>query len=293
MAEQGTAISEADWNAALAERDTPSTETAPTTEPPQTEQSAQPSTETTAQAATSQEAAPEAKPALDPEIQAKLAKFDEMAALFPQMVNELKATQGRVGKMQSDWDKARASAEQPSQTQIAAAAKDPEKWAELKKDFPEWGDAITEYVDSKLAALAGGKGPSAEEIEQLVAQRTTGAVTELERAFNEKLVTLRHPGWKDEVKTDAFKAWFDVQDEGTKRLAASTDGLDAVRMMDLYVESKKKPAASVKDERQARLAAAATPARPAQAGATTKSFDEMSPEEQWNYLARQRDQAAS
>src|SRR5574343_260251 len=58
----------------------------------------------------------------------------------------------------------------PTQTQITAAAKDPEKWAALKSDFPEWGEGISEYVEARLGQLTGS-GLSAEQIEQLVAQR--------------------------------------------------------------------------------------------------------------------------
>lgn len=295
MAVEGNTISEADWNAALTERESQTQNSPPVETPPnepkvEEQQPVEQASEQTPAAETTTEPA---TPALDPALQAKLAEFDKMAALFPQLVNELNAAKGRIGKMQSDWDKARAAAEQPSQTQIAAAAKDPERWAELKKDFPEWGDAITDFVDSRLGSVAGGKGPTAEEIEQLVAQRTAGATAQLEAAFNEKLVTMRHPGWKDTVKTDDFKTWFEAQDAATKALAESTDGLDAIRMLDLFVEAKKKPVTAVREERQSRLAAAATPARPAQAGSVTKSFDEMTPQEQWNHLAAQREKQGS
>lgn len=289
MADQ--VITEEDWNAALQEGAEQPPEVIEET-PPATPEASAEQREAPSEGAEEQ---PDPYANLSPEVRAKLQRFDEIAATQAALVNELKEARGRIGALQSQWDKARQQATAaPSQTQVAAAAKDPEKWESLKKDFPEWGDAISEFVETRLGSLTGAaKGPSQEEIEQLVAQRTEATTAEIEKRFNETLVTVRHPTWKNDVKTDEFGKWFAGQPSELRALANSKDGADAIRVLDLFYADKAKPATVVKDERKHRQAAAAGAHRPAASGVTAKRVEDMSPQELWNYEARRRTQAAA
>lgn len=278
-------IQQSDWDAIASERETPGG-APPATTPPGNE----PQVIDNAPVAEKKDEAVDPYAGLHPEIQAKLKQFDTLAATLPTLTNELKEAKGRIGALQSGWDKLqRQAAEQPSQNQIAAAARDPEKWAALKSDFPEWGEGISEYVESRIGQLAGS-GLSAEQIEQMVAARAGEQTAQLEKTFNERLVAFKHPRWKDEVKTPDFGAWYAVQDAATQALANSTDPMDAIAMLDRYAEHKAKPVAQVRNTRQQRLEQAVTTTKPGQAP-VTKSFDEMSPEEQWAYLAERREKA--
>lgn len=230
---------------------------------------------------------------LHPDIRAKLERFDQLAASLSTLPTQLKEATGRVAKLQSEWDKSRqqAAADAPNRTQIAAAAKDPEKWGALKKDFPEWGDAISEFVESRLGGVAP-KGVSSEELEQLVAQRTESVTTELTRKFNEDLVTVAHRNWKADIKTEDFAAWSRVQAPEIQALAGSKDPFDAIRMLDLYAEHKKRPVEQVQANRQAKLAAAVT-TKPNSGVVATKSVDDMTPAELWDHEAKQREKRAA
>jgi hypothetical protein len=214
-----------------------------------------------------------------------------MAASQQQLVNELKEAKGRIGALQSEFAKARQAqpAEQPTQKQIAAAQVDPEKWAALKQDFPEWGEGITAYVEARLGQL-GGAGLTSEQVEQLVSQRTEATNAQLEKKFNEALVSVKHKDWRKDVNTPEFANWFQVQTPEVQVLASSKDGFDAIDMLDRFHADKVKPAADVKQERQNKLAAAVT-AKPGAAAKVTKTFDDMSPAEQWEYLAKERERS--
>lgn len=279
-------ISEEDWNAVIAEREAPVENQAPA-EPPQ-EPTPEPTPEPQTEPTPAEGAEP--KPALDPEIQAKLQRLDEVVAALPHLVNELREAKGRIGALQSRLDKAQV--EQPSQKQVAAAVKDPEKWESLKKDFPEWGEAIAEFVESKLGgAPASTAGPTAEQIEHLVAQRAEATTAAAVRQLNEKLVAVKYRDWKDMVRKPEFIQWYQQQPNEIKALAGSEDGLDAIAMLDKYVDDTKTlaPAVQEADERRQRLAAAASSGKPGPAGVVSKKFEDMTPQEQWDYMARQRE----
>ena len=168
---------------------------------------------------------------------------------------------------------------------------DPEKWAALKQDFPEWGEGITAYVESRLGQL-GGTGLSSEQVEQLVAQRTEATTAQLERKFNEALVAVKHKNWRQDVNTPEFASWFAVQGADVQALANSSNGFDAIDMLDRFHADKAKPVADVQSERKQKLAAAVT-TKPGSAGKVTKTFEEMSAAEQWEYMAKERDRSAA
>lgn len=285
MADQALADAVAEWNSVTAEREGNATPETPPEQKPETV------------AETIPEPAAEPKPidpyeGLHPEVRAKLERFDQMAGAQQQLINELKEAKGRIGALQSEFAKSRQAkpAEQPSQTQIAAAQADPEKWSALKQDFPEWGEGITAYVEARLGQL-GGTGLSPEQVEQLVAQRTEASTAQLEKKFNEALVGVKHKSWRQDVNTPEFAAWYQVQSPDVQALANSPNGFDAIEMLDRYHADKAKPVTDVKQDRQNKLQAAVT-AKPGQAK-VTKTFDDMTPAEQWEYMARERERSAA
>ncbi len=280
MADQALDQALAEWNAVAEERDAPPEKTPELI----AEEVAQ------APAGESQEQKlVDPYEGLHPDVRARLERFDQMAASQQQLVNELKEAKGRIGALQSEFAKARQAqpAEQPTQKQIAAAQVDPEKWAALKQDFPEWGEGITAYVEARLGQL-GGAGLTSEQIEQIVSQRTEATNAQLEKKFNEALVSVKHKEWRKDVNTPEFANWFQVQSPEVQALASSKDGFDAIDMLDRFHTDRVKPAADVKQERQNKLAAAVT-AKPGAAAKVTKTFDDMSLAEQWEYLARERE----
>lgn len=285
MADQALDQALADWNAIQQEREGGS---APPETPPETP------LETVSEVAPAGQAQ-EQKPVdpyegLHPDVRAKLERFDQMATSQQQLINELKEAKGRIGALQSEFAKARQAqpAEQPTQRQIAAAQTDPEKWAALKQDFPEWGEGITAYVESRLNQL-GGVGLTPEQVEQLVAQRTEATTSQLEKKFNEALVSVKHRNWRADVNTEEFANWFKVQAPDVQALANSANGFDAIDMLDRFQADKTRPAADVKQDRQNRLQAAVT-TKPGPAK-VTKTFDDMTPAEQWEYMAKERDRS--
>lgn len=273
-------FSQEDWDAVQQEREG----SAPPVQSALPEASPQTSPQEQAPAAQAEQAA-DPYEGLHPEIRQRLTRLDELTAAMPSLVNDLKAAKGRVAYLQSEWDKVRQNGQAggPSAAQIATAAKDPDSWARLKSDFPEWGEGIQAFVDHRLGQLSGA-GFSQEQVEQLVAQRTDEARRELGETFLE----FQFKGWKDEVKTPEFELWFRAQPADVQALAASANPADAARMLGSYREHKAKPVASVEQTRQQRLSQAATVVQGARPG-PVKSFEEMTPEEQWNYLAAQRE----
>lgn len=223
----------------------------------------------------------------------KLAQIDELAQANAQLLQHVRSAEGRVAAMQREFQQARQAATQvapqdaPSQGQMAAAAKNPQKWEQLKEDFPEWASAMEEYVAAKLGAVQQRGGLTPEVIEGYVQQQVAQTKQEMTRLVEEARIDGKYENWRDTVKTPEFAAWYSVQSPETKALAGSPRARDAIAMLDLYEKARVRPASDVRQERSQRLAAAAT-TRPGQTP-PPKTVDDMSPEELWNYEARKRD----
>lgn len=232
---------------------------------------------------------------LPPEVVAALAKIPQLEQANAQLLHHVKTAEGRVAAMQREFQQARQAAttvapqDAPSQERMAAAAKNPEKWEQLKQDFPEWAGAMEEYVAAKLGSVQPqAPGLTPEQVQELVQTQVTQTKAEMARALEEARIEGKHENWKQEIKTPEFGAWFLAQAPEVRALADSPSARDAIRMLDLYEKAKTKPAAEVRQERSQRLAAAAT-TRPGQTP-PPKTLDDMSPQELWNYEARQREQ---
>jgi len=225
---------------------------------------------------------------LSPTVRAKLAQIDDLAQANAQLLHHVKTTEGRVAAMQREAQQARQAATQeaPTQTAIVSAVKNPEKWEQLKQDFPEWAGAMEEYVGSKLSDMQ----PSvrATDIVEYVQQQLATERETMKVALEEARVEGKYENWRDTVNTSDFAAWYALQPNEIKNLADSPAARDAIRMLDLFHVAKAKPASEIRQERGARLAAAAT-TRPGQTP-PPKTMDDMSPEELWNYEAKKREE---
>lgn len=246
----------------------------------------------------SEETPPDPLAGLPEGVKAKLAKLDELEQLVLRQSNDMKSAIGRVAAFQRELDVAKAAANAagkaaPTQAQVEAAAKSPEKWEAMKADFPDWGEAIDELLNHRLAGLQPPSAPAFDpaQVESLVAQRVEATKASLQGELEAYKVELKHGDWRGTVNTPEFKAWFDAQDATTKLLADSSKGADAIRLLDKFEEARKKPVAAVQQERTSRLAQAAT----VKPGHTPppKSEEDMTPEELWEHLAKQRLRASA
>ena len=226
---------------------------------------------------------------LSPAVRAKLAQIDDLAQANAQLLHHVKTTEGRVAAMQREAQQARQAAmqEAPTQTAIASAAKNPEKWEQLKQDFPEWAGAMEEYVASKLGVSSQQQSLSPEAVAQFVQQEVANTKAEMGRLMEEARIEGKYENWRDTINTTEFAQWFAVQTPDTRALADSPAAKDAIKMLDLFSTAQTRSAGDIKQERGARLAAAAT----TRTGQTPppKTLGDMSPAELWNYEAKKRE----
>lgn len=245
------------------------------------------------------EAPQQAEPAdplagLPEEVKAALAKINQLEQANAQLLHHVKTAEGRVAAMQREFQQARQAAttvapeQAPTQGQMAAAVKNPEKWEQLKQDFPEWAGAMEEKLAAELSRFKPQQaGLTPEQVAGYVQQQVAQTKAEMTRTIEEARIEGKYENWRETVNTPEFMAWFAQQPQDVRSLADSTAARDAIRMLDMFQQAKVRPAAEVKQERGARLAAAAT-VRPGQTP-PPKTMDDLSPEELWNYEAKRRE----
>lgn len=231
-------------------------------------------------------------------VKAKLAEIDAIKDANAQLLHHVRSAEGRVAAMQREFEQARvaqqqvAPSEAPSQQAIARAAANPEKWEQLKSDFPEWAEAMEGYVGAQLASLQVPQGLRPEEVAIFVRQQVDASKAEMGRLLEEAKIEGKYEDWRDIVNTSDFASWYAVQKPEIKALAESNNARDAIKMLDMFNDAKARPAEAIRQERGARLAAAAAPTRGASAP-PPKSLDSMTPAELWEYEATKRQRELS
>lgn len=232
--------------------------------------------------ATQQSAAP--APSTDDANRAYLDKIAGLETIVQQLSGRLRNAEGHIGGLSSQLKQQvmaaqavqRQGGEAPSASEIRKAQADPEAFNRLKEDYPEFAAALAPALDQMLESRLReemAKLPRTEQSQVDVAQLTESIRSEL-------MVEVSHPGWKKDVKTPEFLGWLQRSPREMQMLAASADPDDAKRLLDLYKESRKKPATTQTAGIQA---AAALPTGRA-SGIRQKSVDDMTPKEYWAYL---------
>ena len=153
---------------------------------------------------------------LPPEL---LARIDSLHKANEDLKNHVRAAEGRVAAWQREREEQKLAA--PTQNELVKATANPEKWEQLKQDFPEWAEAMEEYVSAKVGSSA--QGVPTDQLNQL-----------LEYGYEEftaqKLIT--------DTSFEQFKQW--VKHHGGTAIQGSTKYESIARLWNrLYGYEKK------------------------------------------------------
>jgi hypothetical protein len=226
-----------------------------------------------------EEAAPTAEQAL-------LDKINGLESMLGQVTSRLRNAEGHIGGLGSQMKQQLQTAQQvaakggdaPTAGEIRSAQQTPEAMKNLKRDYPEFADAMESALNERLSALEMHQRQAAQ---PQPAQQPGIGREDIARLRSEVSVEIRHPGWQERVQTPEFSGWLQRQPREVQMLAASESPQDAVRLLDLHTGA----ASAATSQRTQRLsAAAAIPAGRSGSSARAKDTDDMTPQEYWRYL---------
>lgn len=198
-----------------------------------------------------------------------------------ELTNLVKSTVGRVGSLQSELSKLHnVAAHAPTQAQQRAAAGNPERWAKLKEEFPEWGEAIEEFVMSRAVP---GTEDILKSVQQIADERVTAATIRTAKA----IASIAEPDWESVVESDEFDTWLRKQPaEYVSAAAEASAAWDAPRVVAIVRDFKKQKQSqrATNSTSQSRLAAAEVPTG---STASRRRTEELDGKAYWDELARQ------
>lgn len=223
----------------------------------------------------------EGAPAQASEQQVLLDKIAGLESMLTQVTHRLRNAEGHIGGLGSQLKQQLQTAQQvsakggdaPSAGEIRAAQTSAKAMESLKRDYPEFAEAMEAALNEQMQALR--------ESFPKVQQQPTVTPDEIARLRSEMAVEVRHPGWQERVRTPEFMGWIQRQPREVQMLAASESPQDAVRLLDLHSEAIK----SASSQRTQRLSsAAAIPSGRAGGNVRAKAVEDMTPQEYWAYL---------
>lgn len=218
--------------------------------------------------------------------QALMDKIAGLESMLTQVTQRLRNAEGHIGGLGSQLKQQLQTAQQvtakggdaPSASEIREAQSSPAKMDALKKDYPEFAEAMESALNERLAALE----QQLKQVQQPAQPQQPGVgQAEIARLRAEMAVEVRHPGWQDRVQTPEFVGWLQRQPREVQLLAASDSPQDAVRLLDLHADATK---AATSQRTQRLSAAAAIPSGRSGGNVRSKPVEDMTPQEYWAYL---------
>lgn len=217
---------------------------------------------------------------------------DEVAGLksmLSQLTSRLRNAEGHIGGLNSavkqQIEAARTAKESgasaPTVGEIQTAQASPQAMADLERDYPEFAKALKPALEASLAAQRSEfekRIPQSQDQQDVVIDVVTKQELEAFRA--EQRVEAKHQGWQQRVAQPEFQGWLSQAPREVRMLAGSNDPEDAIRLLDLHEEARKKTPAP----QNQRITSAAAMPTGQRSAVRTKNVDDMSPQEYWSYL---------
>lgn len=209
-------------------------------------------------------------------------KIAGLETMLTQVTQRLRNAEGHIGGLGSQLKQQQQLAAQvtarggdaPTAGEIREAQTNPRAMESLKRDYPEFAEAMEAALYEQMQALRASMPQPQQQMPGVTPE-------EIARLRSEMAVEIRHPGWQDRVRTPEFMGWMQRQPREVQMLAASESPQDAVRLLDLHNEAMK----SVSSQRTQRLSsAAAIPSGRSGGNVRQKAVEDMSPDEYWRYL---------
>jgi hypothetical protein len=212
-------------------------------------------------------------------------KIAGLESMLNQVTQRLRNAEGHIGglgsqlkqQLQAAQQVAKTGGEAPTAKEIREAQANPEAMENLKRDYPEFANAMESALNERLSAME----QRLQQAQPQAPQQPGIRPEDIQRMKAELQVEVRHPGWLDRVKTPEFVGWLQRQPREVQMLAASDSPQDAIRLLDLHGDAAK----TATSQRTQRLsAAAAIPSGRAGSNTRGKAVEDMTPQEYWRYL---------
>ena len=209
------------------------------------------------------------------DLKTEIASLKERIASFQTLEERLKQTERRIGGITNELSAAKKG---PTQEEIEAAAKDEKEWESFKEEWPEHA-ARFEALESRLAK----KFAAPDEVNKIREQLETDfnqRLTKSQIDFEARLVSIKHRGWQEMVKTPEFTEWAKTAPADLQEKMQSPKAEDAIDVFDAFKAKQQPP----KQDKTRRLEQAVLPGK--QNATRQKTVDDMTPTEQRAYFIR-------
>lgn len=192
------------------------------------------------------------------EFKTLLAKAQRVDELEAQIKGNQDKVFGKFGEIQRLINEMKAA---PAGQQIKITG---EKLKRLSKEFPEMAEMLAEDLGELSMTPAQSTFDPSE-----IRQEFTRKQEESARDYEQKLLTIKHPEWKDTTKSEDFALWKGTLPANVKeQLENSWDSTFISQSLTAFSGWQSKSVKSTKERNDKRLAAAVTPSGTPNAGPT-------------------------
>ncbi|MCK5606905.1 hypothetical protein KAR91_33695 [Candidatus Pacearchaeota archaeon] len=166
----------------------------------------------------------------EPELKVILAKANEFDSLKEAVGGESRKIFGKIGELNK---KIASLTDQKAGSKVTL-----ESLKNLQADYPDLAKALAKDLESlTLGAQAASNGMGEEDINKIVESRVAGATDALSITFEKKLISIKHPDWKEVRGSDDCSLWKStLTPEAKTKFEQSNDGLFISSQLDVFDE---------------------------------------------------------
>ncbi|TFH51257.1 MAG: hypothetical protein E4H01_00710 [Lysobacterales bacterium] len=192
----------------------------------------------------------------EPKVEAKKVEADPNEKRFRNL-------EGKFGTLNRDMaevlkfvkESAAAKTDDSPSKEELDAANTHEKTEFLRKEYPEWADAVDEQMNSLKATMIDEE--KVKKITSAEVGESTQAVRELtriDRAAERKAESGDWPSddWQTTIYSQEFVSWLEEQDDDAKAKRLSDSGRDVIALLDAFEQSRKTPPAPKSEPKKGR-----------------------------------------
>ena len=158
-------------------------------------------------------------------------KFGEMNGTMQALLKKLDSP--------SQPPQALRGASAPSKAEMLDAYEDGTKFVAFKEEFPEWAEAMEEKLGLQASNLLG-KIPDVDGLRAEFKGELNAANETAANARSLAYLDIKHEGWEEAVKSQAFQSWMSSQPAEVQELKHSPRVKDALVLLDGFGAERKR-----------------------------------------------------
>lgn len=160
-------------------------------------------------------------------------ELEELRRQNQELLHKTKSDSGRLSVLQRQLNELQSANRQPQTQDLVRALKDPQKWAEVRDDYPDLASGIEDIINSRFEAIRGEVRQQVEPLRQKAYQGFKQEQYDL-LSLPKEQGGYGHADYREMATSAEFKEWVRHQPPQVQQLMTSDSAADAAYLLTTF-----------------------------------------------------------